>query len=46
MPLLYRSYITFDILRSVLQKYFGYDVEYVMNITDLDDKASRILKQM
>ncbi|XP_062513505.1 cysteine--tRNA ligase, cytoplasmic-like [Corticium candelabrum] len=33
-----RSYITFDILRRVLQGYFNYDVFYVMNITDIDDK--------
>lgn len=33
-----RSYITFDILRRVLQSYFNYDVFYVMNITDIDDK--------
>ena len=34
-----RSYITFDILRRVLQSYFNYDVFYVMNITDIDDKV-------
>ena len=28
-----RSYISFDILRRVLANYFGYNVEYVMNIT-------------
>ncbi|KAJ7387869.1 Cysteine--tRNA ligase, cytoplasmic [Desmophyllum pertusum] len=33
-----RSYITFDILRRVLQSYFNYDIFYVMNITDIDDK--------
>lgn len=33
-----RSYITFDILRRILQDYFMYDVEFVMNITDVDDK--------
>jgi cysteinyl-tRNA synthetase len=36
---MHRSYITFDILRRVLRDYFGYDVTYVMNITDLDDKV-------
>ena len=35
-----RSYITFDILRRVLGGYFNYDVFYVMNITDVDDKVS------
>eukprot|EP00057_Strongylocentrotus_purpuratus_P008029 XP_011662503.1 PREDICTED: cysteine--tRNA ligase, cytoplasmic isoform X2 [Strongylocentrotus purpuratus] len=33
-----RSYISFDILRRVMTKYFNYDVTYVMNITDVDDK--------
>jgi cysteinyl-tRNA synthetase len=33
-----RSYITFDILRRVLSDYFGYRINYVMNITDIDDK--------
>lgn len=33
-----RSYISFDILRRVMKDYFCYDVLYVMNITDIDDK--------
>lgn len=33
-----RSYVSFDILRRVMQDYFGYPVKYVMNITDIDDK--------
>ncbi|KAJ3189151.1 hypothetical protein HDU85_002776 [Gaertneriomyces sp. JEL0708] len=33
-----RAYITFDILRRIMEDYFGYDVFYVMNITDVDDK--------
>ncbi|CAF0927404.1 unnamed protein product [Didymodactylos carnosus] len=33
-----RSYISFDILRRVLQDYFGYNVVYCMNVTDIDDK--------
>ena len=33
-----RSYISFDILRRILRDYFNYDVVYVMNITDVDDK--------
>lgn len=40
----FRSYITFDILRRVLQSYFNYDVFYVMNITDIDDKVPGFLK--
>ena len=38
------SYISFDILRRVMQDYFGYNVEYVMNITDLDDKVFRSIQ--
>ena len=34
-----RSYISFDILRRVLSNYFGYNVQYCMNITDIDDKV-------
>ncbi|XP_071954766.1 cysteine--tRNA ligase, cytoplasmic-like [Antedon mediterranea] len=33
-----RSYISFDIMRRVLSDYFGYDIFYCMNITDIDDK--------
>jgi len=33
-----RSYISFDILRRVLQDYFKYKIDFVMNITDIDDK--------
>lgn len=33
-----RCYITFDIIRRTLVDYFGYQVFYVMNITDIDDK--------
>ncbi|EJW72513.1 cysteinyl-tRNA synthetase, partial [Wuchereria bancrofti] len=33
-----RAYLSFDILRRVLQDYFGYDIQYIMNITDIDDK--------
>ncbi|CAL1706237.1 unnamed protein product [Somion occarium] len=33
-----RSYVTQDILRRIMTDYFGYDVHFVMNITDIDDK--------
>ena len=33
-----RNYVTFDILRRVLEDWFGYDVLFVMNVTDVDDK--------
>lgn len=40
-----RSYITFDILRRILSDYFGYDVLYVLNITDIDDKIIKRARQ-
>ncbi|XP_076591244.1 cysteine--tRNA ligase, cytoplasmic isoform X1 [Chaetodon auriga] len=40
-----RSYISFDILRRVLQDYFKYDVLYCMNITDIDDKIIKRARQ-
>merc|ERR1719265_1641654 len=33
-----RAYLTFDILRRLMIKYFKYDVTYQINITDIDDK--------
>ena len=33
-----RNYVAFDIVRRVLADYFGFDILYVMNITDIDDK--------
>lgn len=32
------AYVTFDIIRRVLEDYFGLRVFYVMNVTDVDDK--------
>lgn len=40
-----RSYISFDILRRVLADYFGYQIHFVMNITDIDDKIIRRARQ-
>lgn len=40
-----RSYISFDILRRVLSDYFGYNIFYVMNITDIDDKIIKRARQ-
>lgn len=34
------NYVTQDILRRIMSDYFGYDIHFVMNITDIDDKAS------
>ena len=33
-----RTYLGFDIIRRILENYFGYEVTLVMNITDIDDK--------
>ncbi|EGX51545.1 hypothetical protein AOL_s00054g244 [Orbilia oligospora ATCC 24927] len=33
-----RNYVTTDVLRRVLEGYFGYDVQFVQNVTDIDDK--------
>lgn len=33
-----RTYVTFDIIRRILQDYFHEDIEVQMNITDIDDK--------
>jgi len=33
-----RNYVTTDILRRIMQDYFGYDITFVLNITDVDDK--------
>lgn len=35
-----RNYVTQDVLRRIMTDYFGYDVHFVMNITDIDDKVS------
>ncbi|RKO97673.1 hypothetical protein CXG81DRAFT_28008 [Caulochytrium protostelioides] len=40
-----RAYITFDILRRIMTDYFGYNVTYVMNITDVDDKIILAARQ-
>lgn len=33
-----RNYVSIDINRRILQDYFGYDIEFVQNVTDIDDK--------
>lgn len=32
------TYLAFDIVRRIMTDYFGYEMLYVMNITDIDDK--------
>ncbi|KAJ3225767.1 hypothetical protein HK099_006267 [Clydaea vesicula] len=33
-----RAYLTSDIIRKILEDYFNYNVLFVMNVTDIDDK--------
>ncbi|OTB18873.1 hypothetical protein K445DRAFT_54461 [Daldinia sp. EC12] len=33
-----RNYVSTDIIRRILLHYFGFDVKFVMNFTDVDDK--------
>jgi cysteinyl-tRNA synthetase len=33
-----RTYLGFDIIRRILEDYFQFDVTYVVNVTDIDDK--------
>ncbi|KAJ2522442.1 cysteinyl-tRNA synthetase [Coemansia sp. RSA 1939] len=33
-----RNYITFDIIRRIMEDYLNYDLNVVINITDIDDK--------
>jgi cysteinyl-tRNA synthetase len=33
-----KAYMTSDLIRNIMTKYFGYDVLFVQNITDIDDK--------
>lgn len=34
-----RNYVSTDILRRIMRDYFKYDLHFVMNITDIDDKV-------
>lgn len=40
-----RNYVTQDILRRIMSDYFGYDVHFVMNVTDIDDKIIERARQ-
>lgn len=33
-----RTYVVLDTMRKCLERYFNYEVTYIMNITDIDDK--------
>lgn len=34
-----RNYVSTDIIRRILMHYFGFKLNFVMNITDIDDKV-------
>lgn len=34
-----RNYVSTDIIRRILRDYYNYKVNFVMNITDVDDKV-------
>lgn len=34
-----RNYLTQDLIRRILRDYFGYEINFVMNVTDIDDKV-------
>ena len=34
-----RNYVSTDIIRRIMMHYFGLDVNFVMNVTDIDDKV-------
>ena len=36
-----RNYIVWDIVKRIMTEYFGYNIKFCMNITDLDDKIIR-----
>lgn len=40
-----RSYVSFDIIRRVLQDYFKFHVFFVQNVTDVDDKIIKRARQ-
>ena len=41
-----RNYVTQDFIRRILKDYFGFDVHFVMNITDIDDKVRGLLQRI
>lgn len=34
-----RNYVSTDIIRRIMRDYFKFDVKFVMNVTDVDDKV-------
>lgn len=40
-----RTYVCFDTIKKLLRDYFGYNVKFAMNITDIDDKIINASKE-
>ena len=41
-----RTYVSVDMITRILRQYFNYDIHYVMNVTDIDDKIIERSKEM
>ncbi|KAI9822536.1 MAG: hypothetical protein M1827_000255 [Pycnora praestabilis] len=41
-----RNYVSTDIIRRIMRDYFKYDLHFVMNITDVDDKVNQESKHI
>lgn len=39
-----RNYVSTDIIRRILHHFFGFKLNFVMNITDIDDKVWRAVQ--
>ena len=39
-----RNYVSTDIIRRIMRDYFKFDVQYVQNVTDVDDKVNSCLE--
>ena len=37
-----RNYVSTDILRRIMRDYFKFNVQYIQNVTDVDDKVINI----
>ncbi|KAH7821474.1 putative cysteinyl-tRNA synthetase [Monocercomonoides exilis] len=41
-----RNYVGLDVIRRIMMNYFKYDVEFVENVTDIDDKIINKAKEL
>lgn len=41
-----RNYVSTDVIRRVMRDYFKYNVRFVMNVTDVDDKVRVLLHKI